>query len=478
MAVLIRSSKSECARQRVEDLLHRWESRLKRTLPRPVVLEGDLLQAGLGLDGHARRWLQRNCESVIHNAASLNFRADDADGEPFRSNVEGTRRMLELCRCTGIRKFHHVSTAYVCGLREGRILEGDVDVGQPLGNVYEKSKLEAELLVRGADFLDPPTIYRPSIIVGDSQTGYTTTYHGFYVPLKLAHTMASKVVRGATAGRLLMGCLGLRGAERKNFVPVNWVSAVMSRIYGRPEMHGRTFHLTSSRPTPIVEMAATFQEAVEAYSPLAEEDDGWVLNGDWFEQTFREQMTIYGAYWRDDPEFDTTNTRTAAPDLDCPDIDQKTMLKLAEYAIDANFGRRRPAKHRPEFDVQQYMTDLLGARNRLEETRNPVAHFGLQVNGPGGGQWELFVDNGRVVAADHGVSGRAKVTYHLTAMTLQQLMHRGLTVRQAVEDGHVRIEGNGMPRERLEAVLQAAATTIVSDHAQPSLMAGPWRFGS
>ena len=55
-----------------------------------------------------------------------------------------------------------------------------------------------------ADFLDRPTIYRPSIIVGDSQTGYTTTYHGFYAPLKLAHTMASKVAVGRTAGDLLV----------------------------------------------------------------------------------------------------------------------------------------------------------------------------------------------------------------------------------------------------------------------------------
>ena len=195
MAVLVRPSKSESARQRVETLLRQWELSLETSLPRPVVLEGDLSEIDLGLDNRTLDWIGRHCTSVLHNAASLVFRGDDPDGEPYLSNVEGTRRMLELCRCTGIRQFHHVSTAYVCGLREGRVLESDVDVGQTPGNVYEKTKLQAEMLVRAADFLDPPTIYRPSIIVGDSQTGYTTTYHGFYAPLKLAHTMASKVAR-------------------------------------------------------------------------------------------------------------------------------------------------------------------------------------------------------------------------------------------------------------------------------------------
>ena len=59
------------------------------------------------------------------------------------------------------------------------MLETELDVGQTPGNDYEHSKIEAERLVRAADWLDPPTIYRPSIIVGDSRTGYTATFHGF-----------------------------------------------------------------------------------------------------------------------------------------------------------------------------------------------------------------------------------------------------------------------------------------------------------
>ncbi|MGW8257650.1 MAG: SDR family oxidoreductase, partial [Thermoguttaceae bacterium] len=70
-------------------------------------------------------------------------------------------------------------------------------------------KLEAETMVREASFLDQPTIFRPSIIVGDSVTGYTTTFHGFYVLLKLAHTLVSRVSLGATDGQLIIKKFGL-----------------------------------------------------------------------------------------------------------------------------------------------------------------------------------------------------------------------------------------------------------------------------
>jgi nucleoside-diphosphate-sugar epimerase len=463
MAVLVRPSKSESARQRVETLLRQWELSLETSLPRPVVLEGDLSEMDLGLDNHTLGWIEQHCTSVVHNAASLVFRGDDPDGEPYLSNVEGTRRMLELCRCTGIRQFHHVSTAYVCGLREGRVLESDVDVGQTPGNVYERTKLQAEMLVRAADFVDPPTIYRPSIIVGDSQTGYTTTYHGFYAPLKLAHTMASRVVRGATAGDLIVAALGIQGDDRKNFVPVDWVSAVICHIHGRPEFHGTTYHVTSPHPPLVLEMASVMQEVVEELSPMGDPDSSWNLDGEWFAKTFRDQLGIYGAYWRDDPKFDMANTRRAAGHLPCPKLDREMMSHLARFAIDANFGRARRAKHKPEFDVHGHMRRLMHgqgdshSRGEMPNGDPRIAHLGIQVDGPGGGQWELLVRDGRLVAIDDGVSTRSTAVFHVHSTTFCSLVQGELSVSQAVQAGQVRIEGNGMDRRRLEAVLQAMA---------------------
>ena len=68
--------------------------------------------------------------------------------------------------------------------------ENELIVGQEFGNIYEESKACGEMLVRQADFLDCYTIFRPSIIVGDSETGFSTTFHGFYTPLRLLSAIA------------------------------------------------------------------------------------------------------------------------------------------------------------------------------------------------------------------------------------------------------------------------------------------------
>ncbi len=161
LAVLVRPSRRQTARQRMETLLAEWEEELGHSLPRPVVLEGDISEPDLGLDPAALRWISEHCDSIIHNAASLQFVATSKESEPWRSNVQGVKHVLDVCQQAGIRQFHHVSTAYVCGLREGLILESELDVGQTLSNDYEQSKVEAEKLVRSAPFIDSLTVYRP-----------------------------------------------------------------------------------------------------------------------------------------------------------------------------------------------------------------------------------------------------------------------------------------------------------------------------
>ena len=341
MAVLARPHRMASARERVAAILgsHASNGSCNGRLPDPVVLSGDLTRDNLDLDAAGVDWISRNCHSLIHTAASLQFDGPDPQGEPWRTNVEGTRRVLDLCRATGIKHLHYVSTAYVCGLRSGQVMEDELDLGQAMGNDYERSKLEAERLVRDASFFESVTIYRPAIVVGDSKTGHTTGYHGFYSVLKLAHTLVRRVELGATNGRELTALMGLGNDESKHLVPVDWVSAVITRIRRTPCLYGRTYHLTAQQPTRITDMAAVVQEAVERYSLLADGDDPSRRDGRWFARVFREQMDVYGAYLRDDPQFDPTNARWAAPDLPCPLVDRDMLIMMARRAIQSRFGR-------------------------------------------------------------------------------------------------------------------------------------------
>ncbi len=429
-----------------------------RVLPRPVVFEGDLCRSDLGLDTSDERWIGRHCRAVLHNAAKLTFYGTDRQREPWISNVEGTRHVLELCRRCGIRQFHHISTAYVCGLREGRILETELDVGQEMGNDYERSKVEAEKLVRSARLEQPATIYRPSIIVGDSQTGYSSTFHGFYAMVRLAHTLASQMVLGSITADLLMEAFHMDGHERKDYVPVDWVSSVITHLLGRPEHHGKTYHLTAAEPTPVAVWSRAIQHAVERYSSLADPSDPTRRDAQWFVELFRAQAGVYRAYWRDDPQFDRTNTVAATSHLPCPTVDYEMLLRMARFAIRTNFGRHARTPMPDKGDVRNHIQRLRAVQKAPAPEDSPLTPLGLEVNGHGGGQWKLLTRDGHIWAIEDGISDQCGAVFHLTSDTFRRLATREMSVPQAVRGGQVVISGNGMRPCVLEAMLQSVVT--------------------
>ena len=443
VAIVARPSRMETTRQRVESILASWEADLRRVLPRPPVLEGDICQPGLGLDAAATRWVADNCDSVIHNAASLSFEVNEQTGEPRRSNVEGTRNVVELCRSTGIRQFHHVSTAYVCGLRTGVIREDELDVGQQLGNAYEESKVEAEKFVRSAEFLDKLTVYRPAIIIGDSVTGYSTTFHGFYTPLKILSALADHIdTSQVNAWMPILAILNLTGQERKNYVPVDWVSKVISYIVGQPGSHGRTYHLTPQRGVTVNVTCGAIEQALREQIQRAGADAKYTPAFEELVTTLIEQMETYRAYWRDDPEFDASHRREAAPHLDCPDIDLDMLLRTARYALNTNFGWPRSPSVRPEFDVHKHLSGQLPVGFQTSHERGQTQLIGVQVNGPGGGQWTLVVDGGQPVAAQFGLADDRHALMSMNSKTFQRFVRGELSVEQAHEHGQLTLEGS------------------------------------
>ena len=373
VAVIARGERKRSPAARVETLVADWESRLGVRLPRPVVLAGDLTQPACGLDDAALRWVGDHCSELLHNAASLSFKGTSRDEEPWVTNVGGTTHVLELAARAGLRRMHQVSTAYVCGLRTDVVAEADLDVGQSFGNDYERSKVEAERLVRSAGHLDSVTVYRPSIIVGDSVTGYTSTYHGFFAALRLGHTLLTRVPLGSTSGLALLALMGVDPAARKNFVPVDWVARVIATLVGRPEAHGRTFHVTHPDPLPTGTVAATIQEAVETYSRAAAADDPDLQDERWFADNLSSELDVYQRYFRHDPVFDRANLLAHAGDLPCPSLDRETLLRMARFAIEHEFGRR-PAACGGQVAALRVHPSLLGvASGAGDATRPPEA---------------------------------------------------------------------------------------------------------
>jgi nucleoside-diphosphate-sugar epimerase len=407
LAVVVRGSDREGPVERIESILQMWEDESGSSLPRPVVLEGDVTEPLFGLSARCLAWAREHCDRILHNAASMTFYNADRSGEPWRTNLKGAEHAIDLCSDLQIDEFHHVSTAYVAGLRNDLVLEDELDVGQGFRNDYEESKFLCEKLLHSVPFLRSLTVYRPAVIVGDSITGYTSTYHGLYHHLKLMSVVNRNVEPDENGVRHTPVQLQMTGNEPRNMVPVDWVSAVISRIFGQPSAHGRTYHLSPREcvtPRAIVEAGCRYYNSygVEFVGP--ESRSAMPISG--VDLAAQETMRVYSPYENSDPTFDTTNLQRAAPDLICPAIDDAMLRRFLDFGEQDRWGKRREPRPNVPFWVEKYLEKELSRRHpeTREGRRDRTIHvIGLDVYGPGGGQWRLEFHGERLTSATQGL---------------------------------------------------------------------------
>lgn len=399
LALIVRPSRRESAEQRIEGICQFWEREIGKSLPRPVVLAGNLSDPMVGMTEEDRKWISKHCDRIIHSAAILEFFGKDREREPWRTNVGGTQNVIDLCRETGLTEMHYISTAYVAGTREERIMEEDLAMGQSFRNDYEESKFEAEELIRKADCFDQPTVYRPAVIAGDFKTGYTSTYHGIYLYLRLLAMIVPELPLNEDGLRSTPVKLNMTGREKRNIIPVDWVSEVTSRLVDMPEARGKTFHLAPEDPITageIIEACASYFKTTgyeycgddPNFDPDDQEDFGSKLIPNFF---------TYQAYERTDNTYDLTNLKSLLPDLPAPKIDEKVMHRFIEYGEQDKWGKARGPKVEVPFSVTDYLAEKQSPAAASEST------VGLDVSGPGGGQFTVSAAAGQIGCVERGL---------------------------------------------------------------------------
>lgn len=201
------------------------------------VLEGDVTKMHLGLSGAEYKRLVSHVTEIWHVAGLYDLSADAATLRAV--NLEGTRGVLELARASRrLDRLHHFSTAYVSGDREGVILEDELDIGQGFHDPYERAKFHAERLVRRAMPDLPATVYRPSIVVGDSRTGEVDRFQG---PYYLAILLVASPIGVPLP-------LPGHGLAPLNVVPVDFVVEAALSLGANAAAVGKTVHLADPAP--------------------------------------------------------------------------------------------------------------------------------------------------------------------------------------------------------------------------------------
>ena len=167
---------------RVEVLRKYWHATAKRAIP----LKGDINQPGLGLSKDDIETLKNRVDHFFHLAAIYDLNADPE--KEMATNIEGTRNAVRLAETIGAGRFHHFSSIAAAGLYEGTFREDMFEQARHLDHPYFASKHESEKVVR-QECSVPWRIYRPGIVVGDSETGEMDKIDGPYYFFSLIKRM-------------------------------------------------------------------------------------------------------------------------------------------------------------------------------------------------------------------------------------------------------------------------------------------------
>jgi thioester reductase-like protein len=209
------------------------------------IFRGDLTAPRFGLEAGDYDRLIHTTDSVIHCAASLNRKSEKSC---LNVNLRGTLEVIQMARQSqyyhGLRRFSNVSTVAVAGKRSHEIVTEDESIEWDRSDYdpYARTKKFCEHMVRELLPDVPLTIFRPSIVLGDSRYPQTTQFD---------------MVRSFVflAG---LPVLPFRPHDKIDIVNVDFVADAISTLHMKTDPLHDTYHLSSGND------AQTFRELTKS----------------------------------------------------------------------------------------------------------------------------------------------------------------------------------------------------------------------
>lgn len=332
---------------------------------RLFVIPGDIVE---GIDTSQLTYWSGGIDTVLHIAGSTKFNETD-EREVERTNVEGTEGMLRLAEELGIPHFHHMSTVYVGG-DATEFSERDIPAEANARNDYERSKVVAEARVR--EFPGSFSIFRIPIVVGDSETGKTISFTGYYGFLALFWQLYKSLEAKWRTDRSSCEADGIHVVNKRvdiplfvscsrvgplNCVPVNWVARKVTDLLETGQEG--TFHLVHPNPPRVMDtMVSSLQHlgfSAQAASSARPDFPGITCGAEpdgsqkrlvkALQGRIRRQVEPYVHCISKDVEgfnAEFTNATLSAAGKDCsppPDVNRELIARLLDYAMERNFGR-------------------------------------------------------------------------------------------------------------------------------------------
>jgi thioester reductase-like protein len=248
LALLVRAKSVEDAKRRIWKALQLhmgFEEFRDLVESRVDIYLGDITSSKLGQDDAQWARLVAQTDSIVHIAASLNRKSAKTC---MNVNLRGSLEVLKLARAAhdshGVRRVSDVSTTAVAGLRSGELVQEDeaIDWDRSDYDPYARTKKFAEHML--AELLPDVErlVFRPSIVLGDSERAETTQFD-----MVRAFVMLAK-----------LRVLPFDPSWRLDIVPANYVGKAIVALHQRSQVEHHIYHLSSGAES------LTYREIIES----------------------------------------------------------------------------------------------------------------------------------------------------------------------------------------------------------------------
>jgi len=224
------------------------------------IFRGDLTTPQFGLPDDEYGKLVETSDSVIHCAASLNRKSEKSC---LNVNLRGTLEVVQLAMHArshhGLRRFSHVSTVAVAGVRNNEVVTEDeaIDWGRSDYDPYARTKKFCEHMIRQLLPDTPKTIFRPSIVLGDSRYPETTQFDMVKAFVFLAG----------------LPVLPFRPNDKIDIVNVDFVADAIATLHQMEKTQHDIYHLSSGTGSQ------TFRELTAALAASQHKSGPWFMPG-------------------------------------------------------------------------------------------------------------------------------------------------------------------------------------------------------
>ena len=243
------------AEQIVQQLLNELDYKEKEDLFE--LIEGDITKENLNIGEAVNKKLKEEVTHVFHLAAIYDLAV--SKDLAVDVNVNGTYYVNDwVKKLNHLERYVYFSTAYVAGTREGKILETELEMHQGFKNHYEKTKYDAEVLVKKLMAYVPTTIIRPGVVMGHSETGETIKFDGPYFILNFFDRLKFMPI---------IPYLG-KGEGKGNFVPIDYIINASLYLSHSPKGVGKTYHLADPNPYKMKDIYRIVSEEYLGRKPV------------------------------------------------------------------------------------------------------------------------------------------------------------------------------------------------------------------